>query len=42
VLNHYPETRMVAGLPSGLDLLTDNEVPGMLELEPYGVAVIEG
>ncbi|RKX29856.1 MAG: hypothetical protein DRP71_15860 [Verrucomicrobia bacterium] len=41
VLNHYPETRMVAGLPSGLDLLTDNEVPGKLELEAYGVAVIE-
>jgi beta-galactosidase len=42
VLNHYAETKMVAGLPSGPDLLTEIDVPGMLKLEPYGVAVILG
>lgn len=41
VLNHTTESRKVSGLPKGTDLLSDNEMDGAIELEPYGVAVIQ-
>jgi len=40
LLNHYPETRTVRALPSGLDLLTEKTVDGSIEMEPYGVRLI--
>ena len=41
VLNHYGRPQTVRGLPKGTDLLADAPCSGRLELEPYGVAVLE-
>jgi beta-galactosidase len=40
VLNHYPETKSVRGLPKGKELISNAKCDGTLELEPYGVAIV--
>lgn len=39
-LNHYPVTMTVRGLPRGKNLLTGATCDGIVELEPYGVAIV--
>jgi len=41
VLNHYARPQTVRGLPAGNELLAGRPCRGTLELEPYGVAVVE-
>jgi beta-galactosidase GanA len=41
VLNHYATQQEVRNLPEGADLLSGARCDGKLELEPYGVAIVE-
>ncbi|MFZ4777061.1 MAG: Beta-galactosidase C-terminal domain [Terrimicrobiaceae bacterium] len=40
LLNHYPESREVSGLPHGTELLTGAVIEGTLEVPGFGVKVI--
>ncbi|MBD3241062.1 MAG: cellulase family glycosylhydrolase [Chitinivibrionales bacterium] len=40
VLNHYPEHKSARGLPEGTELISGEHCGGVVELEPYGVAIV--
>lgn len=40
ILNHDEEQQKVTDLPAGMELLSNSECQGTLELEPYGVRMI--
>jgi beta-galactosidase len=41
VLNHYPVEKSVSGLPSGVELLSQETCTGELRLPAFGVAIVE-